>query len=120
MTQTPFRDQHCTSGRQFARSEPDDTSPNPVSGERQRHFTEMRTSRRSGFVNTARDRRTIGTDTRGARRANASHGWRRVMLSLIRNKRLNAVNNNELNLTLLGLEIQTELLPESGKHRIRE
>ena len=30
----------------------------------------------------------------------------------------NAVDNKELNLALLGFEIQTELLPESGKDRI--
>jgi len=30
------------------------------------------------------------------------------------------VNHNELYLALPGFEIQTELLPESGKHRIRE
>jgi hypothetical protein len=42
------------------------------------------------------------------------------MLSLIGNKPIEAVNNYELNLTLLGFEIQTELLPESGKDRIRE
>ena len=36
-------------------------------------------------------------------------------LGLVRNQPIDAVDNNELNLTLLGFEIQTELLPESGK-----
>ena len=39
---------------------------------------------------------------------------------LIRNKRLNVVKNNKFNLDSLGFEVQTELLPESGKDRIRE
>jgi len=39
---------------------------------------------------------------------------------LVRNQPIEAVHNNELNLTLLGFEIQTELLPKCGKDRVRE
>jgi hypothetical protein len=39
---------------------------------------------------------------------------------LVRNQPIEAVHNYELNLTLLGFEIQTELLPKCGKDRIRE
>lgn len=35
---------------------------------------------------------------------------------LVRNKRLNVVNNNKLNLASLGFEVQTELLPKSGEN----
>jgi hypothetical protein len=37
----------------------------------------------------------------------------------IRNQPIEAVDNNELNLALLRFEIQTELLPNRGKYRIR-
>ena|ERR1017187_7528117 len=43
-----------------------------------------------------------------------------VNSELIRNKRLKVVNNHKLNLASLWFEVQTELLPESGKDRIRE
>src|ERR1700733_15260754 len=39
---------------------------------------------------------------------------------LIRNKRLKVVKNNKFNLDSLGCQVQTELLPERGKDRIRE
>src|SRR5262249_23114714 len=39
---------------------------------------------------------------------------------LVRNQPIEAVHNNELDLTLLCFEIQTELLPKGGEDRIRE
>jgi hypothetical protein len=46
--------------------------------------------------------------------------FRNRLVGLIRNQPIEAVDNDELNLALLSLEIQTELLPESGKDRIRK
>jgi hypothetical protein len=49
-----------------------------------------------------------------------ARGCEHWLAGLIRNQPIEAVYNNELNLALLGFEIQTELLPESGEDRIRE
>jgi hypothetical protein len=38
-----------------------------------------------------------------------------IVFESIRNKPIEAVDNDELDLALLGFEVQTELLPEGGK-----
>ena len=53
-------------------------------------------------------------------RLTESSGYPVRVFWLIRNQPIESVDNNELNLALLGFEIQTELLPERGEDRIRE